>query len=315
MTTNRGVHLAMGGGSEFDAIRAMVEEWGPRAAGIGDDAAVLVVPPGQRLVASTDASIEGVHFRRAWLSPEEVGARAAAAALSDLAAMAAAPLGLLLALAVPESWQSVLVDVARGVGAVAGRVGCAILGGNVARASELSLTTTVLGSVVRPTSRAGARPGDALFVTGRLGGPRAALLALLDGRTPDPAHRARLATPVPRVAEARWLADQGTTAAIDISDGLIGDAEHLARASGVTLVLEAASVPRMTGVRPEEALASGEEYELLVTLPFGGADVTAFERLFGIPLTCIGAVEAAGANPVIVVGARVDPTRGHDHLS
>jgi thiamine-monophosphate kinase len=116
-------HLPLGPGAEFDAIRRMLAEWGPLADGIGDDAAVLAVPPGRRLVVSTDAAVEGVHFRRGWLTAEEVGARAAAAALSDLAAMAAAPLGLLLALAVPESWQAELPDVARGGGAVAARAG------------------------------------------------------------------------------------------------------------------------------------------------------------------------------------------------
>ena len=122
-------HLTLGTGAEFDAIRAMLHEWGPRASGIGDDAAVLDVPAGKRLVVSTDATFEGVHFHREWLSAEEIGARAATAALSDLAAMAAEPLGLLLALGVPESWQQELAELARGVGNPAGYAGGGAVGG------------------------------------------------------------------------------------------------------------------------------------------------------------------------------------------
>ena len=141
----RAPHLAMGEGPEFDAIRRLLANWGSAASGIGDDAAVLDLPADERLVVSTDASIEGVHFRREWMSAEEVGARAAAAALSDLAAMGAMPRGLLLALGVPEGWRAELDALAQGVGAVASAAGCPIIGGNVSAASELSLTITVLG--------------------------------------------------------------------------------------------------------------------------------------------------------------------------
>src|SRR5918993_86019 len=133
-------HIPLGSGPEFDAIRTMLEEWGSLAVGIGDDAAVLDVPAGERLVVSTDASVEGVHFRRDWLTAAEIGERATIAALSDLAAMAAAPLGLLLALSLPESWQERLRELARGVGAAAARARCPIVGGNVTRGAGLSLT-------------------------------------------------------------------------------------------------------------------------------------------------------------------------------
>ena len=109
-------HVPLGDGAEFDAIREMLAQWGDRAHGIGDDAAVLDVPPGEQLVTSTDASVEGVHFKRDWLSPVEIGGRATAAALSDLAAMAATPLGLLLALGVPDDWREELPELAGGVG-------------------------------------------------------------------------------------------------------------------------------------------------------------------------------------------------------
>ena len=105
----------LGPGPEFDAIREMLRRWGPRARGIGDDAALIDVPAGEQLAVSTDSSVEGVHFRRGWLSPREIGYRATVAALSDLAAMAATPAGLLLALGVPPKWRSDLDALAPGV--------------------------------------------------------------------------------------------------------------------------------------------------------------------------------------------------------
>ena len=309
-------HLPLGAGAEFDAIRAMLQEWGPRAAGIGDDAAVLDVPPGQRLVVSTDASVEGVHFRREWLSAQEIGARAATAALSDLAAMAAAPLGLLLALGVPESWENELVELARGVGISAARAQCLIVGGNVTRAAELSLTMTVLGAAERPLRRGGAHVGDEVYVTGALGGAGAALRALQSGRVPEAEHLRRFADPTARLDEARWLADAGATAAIDISDGLAADLAHLARASGLTAELSLESVPCVSGVSPDDAIVSGEEYEIAVTLPPSApADATRFAARFGIPLTRVGVMRASTSEPLHIVDGRVDLARGHDHLS
>jgi thiamine-monophosphate kinase len=308
-------HLPLGDGAEFDAIRAMLAEWGPHATGVGDDAALLAVPDGEQLVVSTDATMEGVHFRRDWLSPAEIGERAASAALSDLAAMAATPLGLLLALGVPESWQGELPELARGVGAAAAGARCPIVGGNLTRASELSLTITVLGSTTTPLGRAGVRAGDRLFVTGQLGGPGAALRELLAGRRPQPAHRARFAAPIPRLQEARWLAARGAHAAIDVSDGLLADAAHLARASHVTLALDLVLLPLMEGVSDRDAAASGEEYELLLAAPADASiDAVAFAHAFGIPLTEIGRALEPGMEPVLLAGGDVVRGRGHDHL-
>ena len=312
MTDSR--HLAMGGGAEFDLIRRFLETWGDRASGIGDDAAVIAVPPGEQLVASTDASVENVHFRRAWMTAREVGARAATAALSDLAAMGARPLGLLLAMALPDTWLSDAEALADGVGAAASAVGCPIVGGNVTRTHELALTITVLGSAVRPLSRSGGRAGDIVFVTGQLGGPGAALSALLAGETPLADHRARFIAPVPRIAAGRWLAACGASAAIDISDGLFADAAHLARASGISLSLDVDVVPRLPGTSPQVALSSGEEYELLVAIPpHVPIDTDLFERTFEIPLTRIG-VAVARADEVVLMELRDNATAGHDHL-
>lgn len=308
-------HIAMGGGAEFDLIRRLLDTWGSRATGIGDDAAVIQVPPGEQLVASTDASVENVHFKRGWMTPREIGARAATAALSDLAAMGARPLGLLLALGLPESWQADAEGVADGVGATASAVACPIVGGNVTRSSELTLTVTVLGGAVRPLSRAGARTGDIIFVTGRLGGPGAALAALLEDREPEATARARFIAPTARIAEGRWLAEHGATALIDISDGLFADAGHLANASGVSLSLDVDSVPRLAGNDAHTALTSGEEYELLVSVPNDVAlDTATFERSFGIPLTRIGIV-VDRRDVAVLGGGGAALAVGHDHLA
>jgi thiamine-monophosphate kinase len=302
---------ALGPGREFDLVRGFVARWGALAAGIGGDCAELDVPFGSRLVVSTDASVEGVHFRRGWLEPREIGWRAAAAAMSDLAAAAAEPLGLLLALTLPPGWRADADAIADGVGDLARASGARILGGDVTGGGELALGVTVLGHAPRPLRRDGARAGDLLWVTGRLGGPGAALRALLADERPEPAHQARFARPVPRLREARWLHAHGATAGLDVSDGLAADARHLAAASRVHLHLDVAAVPRVRGVAAADALRSGEEYELLVTAP-RGLDRAAFEREFGIALTPVGEVRAEGGAGVSAV---FDLPDGHDHLS
>jgi thiamine-monophosphate kinase len=306
-----GAGMALGAGREFDLVRDFVRRWGPLARGIGGDCAVLDLPVGERLVVSTDSSVEDVHFRRDWLAPAEIGYRAAVAALSDLAAAAARPRGLLLALTVPAAWRADAGRLADGVGEAARQAGCPIVGGDLTAGAVLSLTVTVLGSAREPLARRGAGAGDAVFVTGALGGPAAALREWLAGREPAAAHRARFARPVPRLAEARWLAAHGATAAVDLSDGLVADAGHVAAASGVRVRLAPERVPRAGGATLDDALGGGEEYELLVTAP-ASLDAAAFVAAFGIPLTRVGEVLAGGAPGV---EARVDLPGGHDHFS
>lgn len=305
----------MGAGGEFDLIRAMLARWGPAARGIGDDAALLDIPRDMRLVATVDCAVEGVHFRRDWLTPREIGYRAAAAAASDLAAMAASPVALLLALAIPANWIDALGDVADGIGDLATATGLIIAGGNISRAPAFSITTTALGTVRDPLERSGVSPGDRLYVTGVFGGPAAAIRALDRGAVPDETHRARLAHPVPRLREAQWLARHGATAAIDISDGLLADAGHLASASAVTLSFDLDGLPVVAGVNAAEAAAGGEEYELLVSS--GTAlDAGSFAAEFGIPLTEIGEARAGAAGvQATVAGRRVAHAGGHDHFS
>ncbi len=307
-------HLGLGPGREFDAIRALIAQWGDAAQGLGDDAALLDVPHGARLVVSVDTSVEDVHFKRDWLTPEEIGWRATAAALSDLAAMAADPLGLLVAISVPPRWTDDTLALGAGIAAAARFAGLPIVGGDTTGGELLTLSLTVLGTSRAPLSRAGARPGDIIYVTGRLGGPAAALRALALGDTADPSHRARFAHPEPRLQAARWLVERGATAAIDISDGLGADLQHLAAASNVTLEIDVARVPQLPGVSIDDALAGGEEYELAVTS--GALDTEAFQAETGLPLTAIGEV-VAGPSGVRAKqwGHRVDLPRGYDHFS
>jgi thiamine-monophosphate kinase len=307
--------VELGPGREFDAIRQMVARWGSRAVGVGDDAALVDLPRGDTLVASVDSAVEDVHFRRGWLTGWEIGYRAAAAALSDLAAMGAAPVGMLLAIAIPDSWRPDMLEIAEGVGEVAKRWKAPILGGNTTRGRELSITTTVLGSVFGPLERRAVQPGHRLYVTGRLGASGATLRALLENAEPDPRHREKFARPQPRVAEARWLAGEGAVAAIDVSDGLVADLGHLAAASGVRIELDLDHIPVADGVNPADAAASGEEYELVVSAPVP-LDLEAFVAAFRLPLTPIA--HAVAGDPGVEVrrkGRRVANPGGHDHFS
>jgi thiamine-monophosphate kinase len=313
-----GANLPLGPGAEFDTVRTMLSRWGALASGVGDDAALLDVPAGSRLVVSTDTAVENVHFRREWLSAEEIAYRSVAAALSDLAAMGAASLGMVIAMNLTDQWRAQIVQLADGFAIASRNFGTPIVGGDLTRGSELSIGVTVLGSVERPLTRAGARVGDALWVTGRLGGPLLALRALENGTAPIPAHRNRFAHPIPRIREARWLADHGATSAIDISDGVAADASHLAAASASRMILELDRLPLIPGATAEDAASSGEEYELIVTAP-GTLDRHAFEKEFGIPLTAVGHVEATGTHsPGLETQNCSKPVplpRGHSHFS
>lgn len=303
----------LGPGAEFDAIRRMLETWGPRATGIGDDAAIVQLPRGDALIASVDSAVENRHFKSDWLSPREIGYRAVAAALSDLAAMAARPVGVLVAIAVPHDWRDRLDDIAAGVGDAVTVAGTHVLGGNLTAASELSITTTALGSAFAPLIRGGASPGDHVYVTGCLGAPASAIRRLLAGESVG-AFRDRFAHPVPRLLEARWLADHGATSAIDISDGLIADVRHVAHASRVAIEIDGRDVPCFPGVPVELAVESGEEYELVVTAA-DRLDVVAFESRFKLSLTLVGRVMEGRPGEVEVRGIAVANAPGYDHFS
>ena len=307
-------HTPLGPGREFDSIRRMIERWGPNARRIGDDAAVITALGDRALVASTDVSVENVHFKREWLTPEEIGYRAAASALSDIAAMGAKPIGMLVAMGIPDGWRASLDLICDGIGIAARECDAPILGGDMSRATELSIGVTVLGTSREPLLRSAARPDDLVYVTGVLGGSRSALRSLQAGRAPVPAHRERFAHPVPRIREAAWLAERGAHSAIDISDGLSGDLAHLAAASRACLVIDVAAIPCIEGSSNIEAASSGEEYEVAVTSPVE-IDAGDFETQFGLPLTRIGVVErGAPGVKFLLNGEQIEVQRGYLHF-
>lgn len=306
-------NIDLGPGKEFDIVRAFLSEWGNSAQHIGDDAAIVEVPAGEKLVITTDTSVDGVHFRHEWLNHFEIGYRATAAALSDLAAMAARPLGVVIALTLPEADRVEARALATGIREGASAVLCQILGGDLSSGKILSLTITALGSVARPLSRAGAKPGQRVYVTGSLGGPAAAVRAWLAGQEPTERDRERFANPIPRIEPAVGLAQRGATSAIDISDGLIADLGHVAAASKVCMEIDVDRIPRVDGVSSLEAANSGEEYEIVATAP--AIDVEAFAEEFGLSLTEIGRVVAGPSGVELLSGGkRISALPGFDHF-
>ncbi len=290
----------LGPGEEFDLIRTILSrcptEAGTVLVGPGDDAVVLAGSP--PFVVSTDMTVEGVHFRREWISLPEAAGRAIRAALSDLAAMAAEPVGVLLSMALAREDRGSVKEIAAAVGTVLDGVGVPLLGGDLTASSgALVLDVVAIGRSDSPMLRSGASAGDELWVTGVLGGAGLAVNSWEDGVQPPPDARDRFVSPTPRFEEARWLrTTAGATAGLDLSDGLAGDAGHLAAASGVGVTIDLASVPVFPGSSPALALHGGEDYELLVAVPPGLLAPLApgFEKRFGVPLTRVGRVEGPG---------------------
>ena len=320
--TGRSLRLGGGPGGEFDRLRAIFATLGAAGRDLGDDCALLPVG-GRTLAISIDLSLEGVHFRTDWLSFPEIGWRATAAALSDLAAEGAEPVGVLVSVGLPGKGRGPVkgrrdpaTEIMRGVGAAARSVGASVLGGDLVRSPRYLVDVCVLGFAQRPMRRSGARPGDGLWVTGRLGGAGLALAALRAGRRLAPAVRRRFAHPTPRITAGRWLARRGARAMIDISDGLAGDAGHLAAASGVGIEIALEQVPCWPGVASLAAVGSGEEYELLVAMPrsFGDAGASAFRRATGLPLTQIGRCVSRKGLRMADDGRLITPPRGFDHF-
>jgi thiamine-monophosphate kinase len=277
---------------EFGLIAAIAEllpaDRGPLL-GVGDDAAVISAPD-RRVVATTDLLVEGRHFRRDWSSPADIGVKAAAQNLADVAAMGAAPTGLLIGLAapgdLPAEWA---LDLVRGLVAECERAGAPVVGGDVTGADTVMLGITALGDLggVAPVTRGGARPGDVVAVAGRLGWSAAGLALLQAGQgeagRPDavPAVLAGLIAahrrPQPPYPAGPQAARHAATSMIDVSDGLVQDLGHVAAASKVSIDIAAASLPDTGPVREaarllgadwrDWALAGGEDHALVATFP------------------------------------------------
>jgi thiamine-monophosphate kinase len=281
---------------------------------IGDDAAVARVPGG-RAVLSTDLLVEGTHFSLGYFRPEEVGGRALSANLSDLAAMGADPVCYLVALAAPPGTPVATVDaIFRGMATAAAPSGIRLMGGDTCRGERLTLCLTVVGAVGRgaPVPRAGARPGDLLYVTGSPGWSRLGLDLLRGGRPSRPSGWRREAMRAHLRPEARWregraAARSGAVAAmIDVSDGILTDLSHLLERDGIGAVLAEESFPvsrsflaasSALGVDPLDAfLAGGEDYELLMAVrPARRARFLRAARSFPSGATLVGVVtKAAG---------------------
>jgi len=283
--------------------------------GPGDDAAVLRVRTGH-VVVSSDLMVEGRHFRRAWATGEDVGHRAAAQNLADIAAMGGRAHSLTVGLAAPPDLPAAwAVDLARGLAAECDLVGASIVGGDLTRADQVMVAVTVMGAcTVAPVVRSGAAPGDVLAIAGRQGWAAGGLAVLGRGfRSPRVLVEA-YRRPAPPYAAGPAAADAGATAMVDVSDGLLAEAGHLAAASGVAIDVrtDAIEVPEplhavaaATGADPVQfVLGGGDDHALLATFPAGTTLPDGF--------TVIGAVtEGEG---VTVDGAAYDGPTGWTHF-
>jgi len=309
---------------EFDLIRRFFQR--PAAAGVevgvGDDCAVLVPTPGSRWLVSSDMLVEGRHFLST-VDAARLGHKALAVNLSDLAACGATPRGFMLALALPRADEAWLDGFSRGLLALADAQGCPLIGGDTTQ-GPLNICITVFGEAPpgQALLRSGARVGDEIWVSGQLGDARLALevfrgTVALAG---DDFERVRVAMeqPTPRLALGQALRGIAT-AALDISDGLLGDLGHLLAASGVGARLDVDALPRSRVLAAQPAalqreclLAGGDDYELVFTAPAGAQlpDV-------GLPLTRVGRIEAApGLRVVDAHGVAVaHGLRSFDHFA
>ena len=291
----------LGPGREFDLIRRVIDrlpDHNNLMVGPGDDAAVL----SDGWVVSTDASVENVHFQRDWLAPAEIGARAVIVALSDLAAMAAAPVATFVSLVLPTAdYRDVAPELLKGAAQASEEYGAALAGGDTTRSDgALVIAVTVVGRTNHPVLRSGARIGDEVWVTGELGAAAAAVRTWNSNAVPDPDARNAFARPAARIREAQWLSERiKLNALIDLSDGLASDAGHLAAASRVALRLDIGALPIHASARKHPdavtlAAAGGDDYELCLIVPAESvASVQhTFEQQFQVRLTRIGSVEA-----------------------
>ena len=314
------------GAGEFDLIariRARVATRADVVLGIGDDAALLAPPPGRQLVVTADTLNDGVHFPRG-TSPADVGWKALAVNLSDLASMGAEPAWCTLSLSLPQSDPAWIEGFLDGFLDLVGQHDIALVGGDTTR-GPLSIAVTAMGLVEpgRALRRDGARVGDEVWVTGTLG-DAAGGLALLD-REPVPALRARLDRPTPRVAAGRALAGIAT-ACVDVSDGLLADLGHVCARSHVAARIDVDALPasaalmEVIGEADRIALqaSGGDDYELCFTAPAdAGADIGAVSAQLGLRITRIGRIVAGeGVHPVDAKSQPwSSPRRGYDHFA
>jgi len=287
----------------IEALRARFEAAGGGRdhgdLGIGDDAAAVTLPGPGRVVLATDLVVEGVHVDRAVSTPEDIGWKALMAAVSDIGAMGCAPSHALLSIAAPPGFP--IERLGDGVAEAAAVAGCTVVGGDLSTSPVLVVSVTAVG-VAGPDgthllTRAGARPGDRLFVTGPTGGSAAGLRLLSAAAAAvPPALSAAHRRPVARLREGVAARGAGASAAVDVSDGLVADLVRLAEASGVGLDLVVGDAVVAAGATREEALGGGEDYELVLAT----ADPDALRVAFA----------AAGLRPPLAIGACTERSAG-----
>ena len=311
---------------------------GPHIAqGIGDDCAVIRPSAGMELLLTTDTQEEGVHFRRDWSSPEDIGWRCLAVNVSDIAAMGGRPLGAIVALSLPPTLDVAFVEALYdGMQAVAAAYDCPVIGGNISqRTDTLSVTITVLGEAPHGQSvyRTGAQAGDEIWVTGDLGGARAGLEVLLHSDAvaglPTAYVLTRYRRPQPRLREAQYLREHSELhSLLDISDGLSSDLRHICEASGVGAQLDAVHIPIAESTRQialtrqadplDYALHGGEDFELCITAPpqciVGLQDD--FQQQFDCPLVHVGTIQPGAGVALTHPDGSQHPlqVRGYDHF-
>jgi thiamine-monophosphate kinase len=314
---------------EFGFLSRLLSRPGSAGRGIvvgpGQDCALLRVGT-TRLLFTVDVLVEGVHFERAWLSSRQLGRKSFLVNASDVAAMGGQPRFCVISLAVPAAYPAQdLFALQAGIVVAARECGAVVVGGNLARATQLSVSISLLGvAPKRIVTRQGARPGDRVYVTGTLGDAALGVRLLRGGKTRPAEPIRRFRAPTPRLRVGRLLVESGVVSAmLDVSDGLVQDLGHIGEQSGVGAVIEADRVPlspayrAATGIDLTLALHGGEDYELLCTVP--ERKVKQLERMrarLACPIACIGRITAGRS--VRVVGSAGEPlalqSGGYDHF-
>lgn len=318
--------------TEFEVIEKLAEIFGqpkPPVLGIGDDTAVFEPPPGKEVLWTTDSYVEKIHFRWDWMTPRQIGFRAAGGSLSDIAAMGGVPTFGLVSFHFPShvSLETVL-EIARGLNDGFSAVSAQILGGNLSRSSTFAMEVSALGLVEKGGAlrRNGAKPGEDLFVTGTPGTSAFALEILKRGWKNEAWAKPLLASwygAAPRIKEGQELVGLASSC-IDISDGLLQDAGHIAKASNVDLEIELERLPTPTSFKeisehlkaPIDPIrfSPSDDYELLFTVPTSAAK-TITKRLPNA--TRIGTVRGGTGKVRVLDGNRKEltfPNAGWDHL-
>lgn len=299
----------------IQSVTAGVQQPATTVLGPGDDAAIVAAADG-RVVVSVDMLVDGVHFRSDWANPEQIGRRAALASIADIAAMGAVPSALVVAISAPKDAPAELIEgIGRGIQAVAAEVGAGVVGGDLTRSEVLTIAVTVLGDLqgARPVLRSGARDSDIVALAGRIGWAAAGLAVLSRGFRSPAVMVGAYREPQPPLAAGITAASSGATSMIDVSDGLLADVGHIAKASGIAINIRTAALdvnPRLVEVASALGkdpmvwlLTGGDDHALVATFPAGST--------LPPPFVAIGTCSAGSG--VTVDGAVYDGPGGWDH--